>query len=167
MLYCSLISDFSVLELPLPVVSVSSPRVTEAGQPLSLICTVTVVEYLIVNPQVQWKRQNGSIIGSSNPSVMISVVVFGVLSTHNVTFTPLKTSSAGQYTCMASINIPYLPLSLNNSASTSVFVQSKSYLFSKTFKIWVLLIIKNKVEQTVDQTVKKFFSNFEWDQAMM
>ena len=123
-----------MLELPLPVVSVSSPPVTEAGQPLSLICTVTVVEYLIVHPQIQWKQQNGSIIGSSNPSVMISLMVSGVLSTHNVNFTPLKSSSAGQYTCMASINIPNLPLSLNISASTSVLVQSKSYLYSKTFK---------------------------------
>ena len=99
---------------------VSSPPVTEAGQPLSLTCTVTVVEYLIVRLQVEWIPPDGSVISTDgNPSVGGAPVVSGTLSTRNITFSSLQTSHAGQYTCWAYLNIPNFAQSFNNSAINS------------------------------------------------
>ena len=109
---------------------VSSPPVTEACQPLSLTCTVTVVEYLIVCPQVEWIPPDGSVISSDgNPSVGGAPVVSGTLSTCNITFTSLHTSHAGRYTCWAYLNIPNFAQSFNNSAINSVRVRCKFVLF--------------------------------------
>ena len=109
--------------------SVSSPPVTEAGEPLSLTCTVTVVEYLIVSPQVEWIPPDGSVISSDgNPSVGGALVVSGTLSTRNITFSSLQTSHAGRYTCWAYLNVPHLAQSFNNSDNNSVRVQCKFVL---------------------------------------
>ena len=95
--------------------SVSSPPVTEAGEPLSLTCTVTVVEYLIVSPQVEWIPPDGSVISSDgNPSVGGALVVSGTLTTRNITFSSLQTSHAGRYTCWAYLNVPHFAQSFNN-----------------------------------------------------
>ena len=119
-----------LLELPLPLTSISSPPVTEAGQSLSLTCNVSVVEHLVVSPQVIWMQPSGSIVGSGNPSTGSDPLVPGTISTHSIYFTPLQTSHGGQYTCEASITIPSLPLSLNTSATSLVLVQSK-FILSK------------------------------------
>ena len=115
-----------LLELPLPIVLVSSPPVTEAGQPLSLTCNVTIVEYLIVSPQVNWISPDGFVISTDgNPSVGGAPLVSGTLSTRNITFSSLHTSHAGQYTCWAYLNVPNLAQSFNNSATSFVRVQCK------------------------------------------
>ena len=60
-----------VTELSVPAVGVSSAAATVAGQFLSLTCKVDVVEYLTVNPQVEWRQPHGSVVtNSGNPSVM-------------------------------------------------------------------------------------------------
>ena len=136
--YCCCTLSLSLLELPLPVVSVSSPPVTEAGQRLSLTCTVTVVEYLIVSPQVEWIPPDGSvIISDGNPSVGGAPVVSGTLSTRNITFTSLQTSHAGQYTCWASLIVLNLAQSFNNSDTISVCVQCKFALFELVILIFL------------------------------
>ena len=105
---------------------VSSPPVTEAGQPLFFTCTITVVEYLIVSPQVEWISPDGSVISSDgNPSAGGAPVVSGTLSTRNITFSCLHTSHAGQYTCWAYLMVPNLTQSFNNCANNSVLVQCK------------------------------------------
>ena len=120
-----------LLELPLLIVSVASPPVTGAGQPLSLTCTVTVVEYLIVSPQIEWIPPDGSVISSDgNTSVgEAAVVVSGTLSTRNITFSSLQTSHAGRYTCWVYLNVPNLSQSFNNSANNFVRVKCKFVLF--------------------------------------
>ena len=110
--------------------SISSPPVTEAGQSLSLTCNASVVEHLVVSPQVVWMQPSGSIVGSGNPSTGSDPVVHGTISTHSIYFTPLQTSHGGRYTCWASIHIPSLPLLLNINATSLVLVQSK-YFMSK------------------------------------
>ena len=115
-------------ELPVPVVGVSSAAVTEAGQFLSLTCRVDVVEYLTVNPQVEWRQPDGSVItNTGNPSIKDSVEVMGRVLILNVSFHPLLTSHAGEYQCMASITLPSVPQSFTNGHGTSVFVRSNFY----------------------------------------
>ena len=118
--------SYTLLELSLPVVSVSSPPVTEAGQPLSLTCTVTILEYLIVSPQVEWMPPDGSVISTDgNPSSGQAAVVSGTVSTRNITFSPLQTSHAGRYTCWAYLIVPNLSQSFNNSANNFIRVRCK------------------------------------------
>ena len=75
----------------------SSAAVTEAGQFLSLTCRVDVVEYLTVDPQVEWAQPDGSAVtNTGNPSTGDSVKVMGRVSILNVSFSPLLTSHAGE-----------------------------------------------------------------------
>ena len=114
-----------VTELSVPVVGVSSAAATVAGQFLSLTCKVDVVEYLTVNPQVEWRQPDGSVVtNSGNPSVM-----FYNNLTLNKFFSSLLTSHAGEYWCDASINLTsenQSVLYVYNKKSSPVFVQCKS-----------------------------------------
>ena len=104
----------------------SSAAVTEAGQFLSLTCRVDVVEYLTVDPQVEWRQPDGSVVtNTGNPSIRDAVEVMGRVSTLNVLFSPLLTSHAGDYQCRASITILNVSPTLKSYNGTSVFVQSK------------------------------------------
>ena len=104
----------------------SSAALTEAGQFLSLTCRVDVVEYLTVNPQVEWRQPDVSVVtNTGNPSIRDSVEVMGRVSTLNVSFSPLLTSHAGDYQCRASITIARLNQTYTNTNNTIVIVQSK------------------------------------------
>ena len=100
----------------------SSAAVTEAGQFLSLTCRVDVVEHLTVNPQVEWRQPDGSVVtNSGNPSAM-----FYNNLTLNSYFSSLLTSHAGEYWCEASINLTcenQSVLYVYNKKSSPVFVQ--------------------------------------------
>ena len=118
------------LELPSPGISVTGALVAEAGQPVSLTCVATVVEYLIVSPTLQWMRLNGSILEEGqNPSAGSSPLVSGTNSTLKASFNPLLASHGGQYLCTASINVSGVPVTSNNTG-TSISVQSKLLVFS-------------------------------------
>ncbi len=117
---------YIILELPPPEISVLSDPISEAGQSVSLSCTVTVVENLIVNPHIEWMKVGGSIITYNQNTSVINTVVSGTVCTLNVSFNPLLTSHAGQYQCRASVNISDVPVVFNN-ITTSLYVASKFY----------------------------------------
>ncbi len=96
--------------MPPPVISVLSAPISEAGQSVSLSCTVTVIENLIVNPHIEWMKVGGSTTTNSQNTSVINTVVSGTASTLNVSFNPLLTSHAGQYQCRASVNISDVPV---------------------------------------------------------
>ncbi len=117
---------YIILELLSPEISVLSAPISEAGQSVSLSCTVTVVENLIVNPHIEWMKVGGSTINDLNSTEMTAVVT-GTISTLNVSFNPLLTSHAGQYQCRTSVNISDVPVVFNN-ITTSLYVASKFLL---------------------------------------
>ena len=90
------------------------------GQEITLTCTVTVVDHLVVSPEVQWT--GGSVAESA---VMQSSVTTSNQATtiQTLTFSPLSTTHGAKYTCQAAINIP--SITRNNSSSTDVYVRSK------------------------------------------
>ena len=102
----------------------SSAAATVAGQLLSLTCRVDEVEYLTVNPQVEWRQPDGSVVtNTGNPSA-----VFYNNLTLNLSFSSLLTSHAGEYWCQASINLTsenQSVLYVYNKKSSPVFVQCK------------------------------------------
>ena len=92
-------------DLPAPVVNIGGSPVIDrtGGEDFNLTCIVTVVEYLIVEPTVQW---SGGSVGSGN-GVMVGDTVTthsGVMSMRTLTFSPLCTSHEGDYFCRATIN---------------------------------------------------------------
>ena len=67
----------------------------------------------------------GSTITAGNPSIG-STEVSGVNSTLELMFSMLRTSHGGDYTCVATISIPYINTNVNQETSESVIVQSES-----------------------------------------
>ena len=72
------------------------------GEDFNLTCIVTVVEYLTVEPTVQW---SGGSAGSGNGVMVGDTTHSGVMSMKTLTFSPICTSHQGGYTCQATINI--------------------------------------------------------------
>ena len=81
-------------DLPAPVVSISpasgSPT---AGQTYSLTCSVQVVPHLVVEPSIEWTREDGTVLNASSGYSL------------PLNFNPLMTSNISLYTCWASVHI--------------------------------------------------------------
>ena len=78
-----------------------------AGENLTWICIVTVVEYLTVEPTVQW---SGGSVGSGNGVMVGDTTHSGVMSMRTLTFSPLHTSHAARYYCEGIINVTMIML---------------------------------------------------------
>ena len=109
--------------LPPPVVIISSYGSTIAGSVYSLVCMVKVVDGLVVVPDSVWMKDGGVLVNGTNTT--LTRTVSGGNSSLNLTFNPLLTSHAGQYTCVATISVPQLSLSITNSSAVTVSVQSE------------------------------------------
>ena len=105
--------------LPFPTVTVSSPPVTEAGQPLSLTCTATITSHLAMDPLLEWVGPNDSFYSIMDP------VGSGETFSRTLVFSPLRTSHGGQYSCRLTINITDIPVVVSVD-TVNVTVQSKS-----------------------------------------
>ena len=95
-----------------------------AGSVYSLVCTVKVVDGLVVVPDVVWMN-NGSVLVNGTNTTLTRMDVSGGNSTLKLTFNPLLTSYGGQYSCIASIFIPQFFLNRSQSSNVSLAVQSK------------------------------------------
>ena len=93
-----------------------------AGENFQLTCSVSVVEYLITQPTVQW---SGGSVDSGDGVTESDTTVSGVTSMRNLTFSPLHTSHGAEYTCQADINIPDISLMRTVDNNTDVMVKSK------------------------------------------
>ena len=80
--------------LPAPVVSIfpasGSPT---AGQTYSLTCSVQVVTHLVMEPSIEWTRQDGTVLNASSGYNL------------QLNFYPLQASHSDYYTCRASVII--------------------------------------------------------------
>ena len=111
---------FSPPDLPDPVVAITGPTTGVAGEGLQLTCSVSVVEYLVAEPIVQW---SGGSAGSEDGVTESATATSGVTSERNVTFSSLRTSHGAQYTCQAEVNIPPIGLVRTGSSSREILVQ--------------------------------------------
>ena len=76
-----------------------------AGEDFHLTCIVTVVEYLIVEPTIQW---SGGSVGSGNGVMVGDTTHSGVMSMRTLTFSPLCKLHTRSYTCQATINTTFI-----------------------------------------------------------
>ena len=82
-----------------------------AGQVYSLTCSVQVVDHLVVEPSVEWTRQDGSQVTATSGSSLL------------LNFNPLRTSDGNRYTCTATVNVPS-EVTVSGEQSVGVTVQS-------------------------------------------
>ena len=131
------IQQFSLsTALPAPVVTISpasgSPTV---GQTYSLTCSVQVVPHLVVEPSIEWTRQDGTVVNTSSGYSL------------QLNFNPLQTSDSNHYTCRASITITG-DISVSGENSSDVVLTSELrnnlYLQNRTF-LWCTNLIFSSI----------------------
>ena len=83
-----------------------------AGQTYSLTCSVQVVGHLVVEPSVEWTRQDGSQVTATSGSSLL------------LNFNPLRTSNGNNYTCTATVHVPSV-VTVSGEESRVVVVSSK------------------------------------------
>ena len=93
------------------IISPASEPLT-AGQTYSLTCSVLVVAHLVVEPSVEWTRQDGSQVTATSGSSLL------------LNFNPLRTSNGSLYTCTATVNVPSV-VTVSGEESRVVVVFSK------------------------------------------
>ena len=93
-----------------------------AGEGLQLTCSVSVVEYLVAEPTVQW---SGGSLGSGDCVTMSNITTSGVTRERSLTFRPLCTPHGAEYTCQAEVSISSLSLMKTGNRSREVMVQSE------------------------------------------
>ena len=87
--------------------------VPTAGQTYSLTCSVVVVPHLVVEPSIEWSRQNGGVVSTSSGTSL------------PLSFNPLMTSDGDRYTCQASVDITSISVSVSGEESRDLRVRSK------------------------------------------
>ena len=106
--------------LPVPDVSISVSGDSIAGQNYSLQCSASVVDGVVVQPDLEIEGPGGSVLVSAEQS--------GTL-THM--FSPLVTSDGSQYTCRATVVIPEAGItSPQGSTMKTIIVTSESILLN-------------------------------------
>ena len=99
----------SALVLPPPNVSISSSWDSIAGQKYSLNCSASVVDGLVVLPDLKLTAPNSTVISSSiNTSSLVYM------------FSSLKTSDGGSYTCTATVYIT--GVTFHQSPTTEIII---------------------------------------------
>ena len=105
------------LALPASEVTITFSGYSIAGQDYSLQCSASVVDGLVVLPDLKIVFPN---------STKISVISSSSL---DYTFSPLRTSDGGQYTCTATVNIPQAGITdLQNSITENITVVGKNLM---------------------------------------
>ena len=108
---CSVCLLPSLSDLPPPNVTISFSGSSTAGQSYSLNCSATVVPGLVTEPDVQLVFSDSTKAEGS--------------SSVEQSFSPLRTSDGGQYTCTATVNIPQAGIANSSSTTETVTVQSE------------------------------------------
>ena len=102
------------------MVRIESTGESIAGVNQTLTCTVNLEQDLRAPLLIQWTAPNGSIIGNET---LVDVTVSRSSNSLSLTFNPLHTSHGGQYSCMASVNVPEANVFHNGQASLNITVQ--------------------------------------------
>lgn len=101
---------------------VRSTGTSVAGDTRTLTCTVIILQQLIAMPFIKWVGPNGIVIENET---LLDVNVFSPSPlTVILTFVPLRTSHGGEYRCVASVDIAEANVSIVNSSSLNITVQS-------------------------------------------
>ena len=94
------------------------------GDVFELICNVSVVDRLIVSPEIIWSKVAGS-INNPLPEDDISVELFRTDNKLSLSFASLESSDAGRYTCDTVVKISEINITQSNSIAEDLTLQSE------------------------------------------
>ena len=80
-------------------VDFSSVGSVEVGQSLTITCTITTVERLVVTPLITFMKSDMKILANS------SLRTTGSVTNYTLILDPVRFEDAGMYTCMAEFNV--------------------------------------------------------------
>ena len=144
-------------DLPRPLVMIRESMGSDiAGQEYQLVCSVEVVEGLIVAPDVMWLDRNNVPVNQQDITVGEPENI-GNITTLTLTFNPLRTSHVEQYTCQANVIISEVAVNVNNNDMFSVNVQSTLCL---TFQ-FLLYKVSSIPTRILARVIQKFPLIFE------
>ena len=78
------------------------------GQSLTITCTITTVERLVVTPMVTFMKMNDTdmeMLSDLNRPYTISTDDTGSVTNYTLILDPVRFEDAGMYTCMAEFNV--------------------------------------------------------------
>jgi len=112
----------------IPSISVEGTPI--AGQQYSLNCNITKIRSGLSNSftvTAQWMDSNGQSVISTDGSIRETTTNTDQSTIHTITFSPLRTSHGGQYTCRGSAQSSLLVKATTVSITQNVTVTSKGY----------------------------------------
>uniref|UniRef100_A0A1X7V2B3 Protein-tyrosine-phosphatase n=1 Tax=Amphimedon queenslandica TaxID=400682 RepID=A0A1X7V2B3_AMPQE len=94
----------------LPPMTVDFPSVgsVEVGQSLTITCTITTVERLVVTPMITFTKMNDTdmeMLSNLNRPCSITTDDTGSVTNYTLVLDPVRFEDAGMYTCMAEFNV--------------------------------------------------------------
>ena len=108
--------------------SISVEGMPIAGQQYSLNCNITKIRSGLTNSfTAQWIDSNGQPVISTDGSIRETTTNTDRSTIHTITFSSLRTSHGGQYTCRGSAQSPLLVNDTTVSISQNVTVTSKGH----------------------------------------
>jgi len=109
-------------DLPVPVVLVFGPERLIAGDNGTITCYVSVIGGLVDDALVEvfWTNNNGDLLEPDSTQTV------GRNRSSTIAFSPVLLSSAGLYTCSASVTIPDIAVVRRNSEPFAANIQSKT-----------------------------------------
>ena len=96
-----------------------------AGQSHTLSCFASTQDHVVVVPVLNWESvgaRSGVLEGQQMDTS-------NTAARRSLTFNPVRSSHAGQYTCRARTVIPQASINLNSSAEQNVSVRGKLQIF--------------------------------------
>ena len=113
---------YPAIDLPNPDVIITLTGIDVPGEPYNITCTVTVVDRLIVSPEIEWKKEAVSFISEENN---ISIYPTHYENQLFLEFEFLDTSDAGKYICEATVTISEINVSATNSSVEGLKLRSE------------------------------------------
>ena len=114
--------------VPELIPSISVEGMPIAGQQYSLNCNITKIRSgLTSSSTAQWIDSNGQPVTSTDGTTRETTTNTDQSTIHTITFSPLRTSHGGQYTCRGSAQSPLLVNATAVSISQNVTVTSKGH----------------------------------------
>ena len=128
---------FTIPALPLPILTITSEGTSVAGENFTAMCVTSVIAGLVdsVTVTTSWTDSGGNAIDQDGATLM------STSDTSVLQYSPLYTSSAGEYLCTVLVSIPELAIQQTNSQPFDIIVQSKgNFVFNMTLLIFNLYL---------------------------
>ena len=103
-------------------VNFSSVGSVKVGQSLTITCTITTVERLVVTPLITFIKMNDTdmeMLSNLNRSYSITTDDTGSVTNYTLILDPVRFEDAGTYTCMAEFNVT--GFNNTNDSSTATY----------------------------------------------